>query len=484
MRKGLVYLSTIFAIMCLGLAGCGDSANSTNSVGMVLTIQDATTTGLSVLSFDVQVTNVTLTGTSGTSDAVLLSNPVTVNLVNLMTGGALLANTSAPAGTYSGLKITFASPQLVVLNSTGGTLTGGTTTCPSTTTTTSPCLLSPTLTTSTVTITSAPFPLTLVKGSPVHVAVDFNSSNSITNAAGTVTINPTVTVTTSTALNAKTNNIADFANETGTVTNVGNNQVVVTDMSTGQSLTLVSNSSTKYTGFNTSSTCATANTIGCVAPGQFVNFGFGVSGTAGAMPVLENISLNNGVANGVTGTVVGINAATNQFDVLVTSETPGFASQNPSFSVGHVVVVNLASGATFSAQTNGVTLPSGLTFSNFSNIGIGQTVLLNSTAFTAGTGSNPGTLTANSVVLEPSQFTGTVGTINSANQSFTMTGLNGLFTLNTIPLVTVDTLSGTTFIGVPGFTSLAPGQTTTTAGLVFVTPSGLVVVGTQIVGNM
>jgi hypothetical protein len=291
-----------------------------------------------------------------------------------------------------------------------------------------------------------------------------------------------VTVTVTSTTNAGTNNIADFTNATGQVTSASNNQLVVTDLSTGQSLTLTSNSNTTFTGFNTSATCTTANTFGCLQAGQIVNFNFGISGAAGSMPTLQTVNLNSGITNGVTGTVVGVNAQTNQLEVLVTSETPAFQNQSSGLKVGQVVFVNPSQTAAFSVQANGQTIPAGLTFASINDVAVGQTVLLDSTGFTAGTSGAPGVLTTDNVTLMPSQFGGTVGTLNSSNQSFTVTGLNGLFVENGIPLVTVDTGTGTVFTGVTGgFTGLGVGNTTTVGGFLFNTPNGPVLVGGQVI---
>jgi hypothetical protein len=199
---------------------------------------------------------------------------------------------------------------------------------------------------------------------------------------------------------------------------------------------------------------------------------------SGAGETLQSINLNSGVSSGIMGTVTGVNHSTNQFDVVVTGIAPG--SRVSDVTVGQTILVNPSTGAAFSAQTNGATLPAGLSFAGVNNVGIGQTVLLNSTGFTAGSVSTPGTLTTNNVTLEPSQFAGTVGALNSGNQSFTVTGLNGLFTLNGVPTLTVDTGTSTNFTGTTGFTGLTPGEVETTGGLVFETTGGPVVTGTQV----
>jgi hypothetical protein len=478
-RKGLLYISILTAFMCVGLAGCGDSANSVNSVPMVVTLRStAPTPGVSLLSFGIKITNVTLKGGNGLADATIVSNPLTVNLAGLMTSSALLASTSAPAGTYSGVSITFASPQLVLLNNSGASFGDGTKTCASTTSTTSPCVLSPMLAQSTVTVTSG-FPLTLVSGSPVDLLLDFNQASSIIGAAGVFTVEPTLTATASSALNAKTNNVADFVNVTGQVTAAANNQLNVTDLTTGQALSLGAGSGTTFSGFNTSSTCTTANTFGCLSTGQIVNFNFGISGMPGAMPQLGNVNLNNGITNGITGTVIGQNSA-NQNEVLVMSMTPGFQTQNNGLTTGQVVTVNPSNTTTFGVQNSGTTIPAGLNFTGLSNIGVGQSVLLNSTGFTAGVGGAPGTLATNNVTLVPSEFTGTVGSINTSAESFALGGLNGLF--GTVPQLTVQTGTTTTFNGVTGFNGLTNGGLATVGGSLFMTPAGGVIVGNSVNG--
>jgi hypothetical protein len=472
--RKVILLFSVIPALCFGIVGCGGGGTKTttppaSSVPVVLTIQDQPPAGLTTLSFGIQITGVSLQSSSGSSsDVSLLTTPITVNLSNLQTVNSLLANTAAPAGTYSGITITFAAPQVSVLNNTTGTLTDGASgSCP--VSTTAPCSLSPALASSTAMITSTPFPLTLTAGTPIQIALDFDSADSLVNTAQVLSINPSVTVTTNTTANATTNNIADFTNGTGQVTSASNNQVVVTDLSTGQPLTLTSNANTTFNGFNTSATCTTANTFGCVQTGQNVNFNFGIAGAAGSGPTLSSLNLNNGVTNGVTGTVI----STNPLEVVVTNESPAFSGASSGVAVGQVVMVNPSTGATFSAQTNGATLPAGLTFSGANNLGIGQSVLLDSTGFTAGTGTAPGTVATDNVTLVPSQFGGTVNTLDSTDQSFDINGLNGQFTGNNISDVTVDTGTGTAFTGgtMNNFTGLAAGNTVNVGGLLFNSPT-------------
>ena len=221
-------------------------------------------------------------------------------------------------------------------------------------------------------------------------------------------LGPTVTVTTNTTTNATTGNFNDFTNVTGQVTAVGTNQVTVTDTETGQTLTLGTTNNTVFNNFNTSSTCTTANTLACVQKDQIVSLNFGTTGASGATATISSISLQNGITQGVTGTVLGVNSGSKLAEVVITGITPAFATANSGVKVGQVVTVNTNPQTTFSVESNGATLPSGLNFASLSDVGVGQSLALSSTAFTAGTGSAPGSITADQVILAPTQFTGTI----------------------------------------------------------------------------
>ena len=76
--------------------------------------------GVSVLFFQVSLTSATLTpaaGSGSTSLVSLVENPIQIDVTQLQALSAFLANENVPAGTYSSLSLTFANPQLVILNS-------------------------------------------------------------------------------------------------------------------------------------------------------------------------------------------------------------------------------------------------------------------------------------------------------------------------------------------------------------------------------
>ena len=146
-----------------------------------------------------------------------------------------------------------------------------------------------------------------------------------------------------------------------------------------------------------------------------------------------------------------------------------------------MVDVNPSMSATFTVQSNGQTIPSGLAFTSINNVGVGQSVMLDSTGFTAGTGGANGVLTTDQVMLAPTQFGGTINSLNATNQTFTVNGLNGRLTTNGTQIVNVDTGTTTTFTGVTGgFTGLTNGNNLALGGLLFETPTGPVPVGQQV----
>jgi len=481
-RKAFVRFAAVPFLAAL-MAGCGSSGHHANSndVPILLTIQDQPPTGLTIVSFSLQVTGVTLqTGTGAQSSVSLLSSPVTVNLSNLQTMNDLLANTSAAAGTYDSMMITFANASVTILNNSSTTFTDGTTSCPPATSNSQTCILAPAFNPTSVTISSSPFPLTLNANTPVNINIDFNSSESVTNTSGTLSLAPSVTVTTNTTTNTTTGNLNDFTNVPGQVTSVGSNQITVTDVETGQSLTLGTTNSTVFNNFNTSTTCTTANTFGCVQNGQIVMLDFGSSGASGSTPTISSISLENGITQGVQGTVIAVDTSANTAEVVITGVTPAFASANTGAAVGQLVTVSTSPQTTFSIAANGTTIPAGLNFAGIGDVTVGQSVELDSTAFTAGTGGAPGTMTSDQVLLVPTEFNGTINSLNATDQSFTTNGLNGVFTDNGVNQVLVDTGTSTTFNGVTGFTGLANGNNVAVGGLLFETPTGPVVVGQQV----
>jgi hypothetical protein len=113
---------------------------------------------------------------------------------------------------------------------------------------------------------------------------------------------------------------------------------------------------------------------------------------------------------------------------------------------------------------------SGASFSSCADLMVGQDVQIRP-GMVSTSGSVPA-VTTDLVRLWPSQITGKVGTINTDNGTFTLTGLSPLFTGATAPITTINvvTLSQMSFEDFSGLSSLAPGNSVTVKGLLFNTP--------------
>src|SRR5262249_7544231 len=143
--------------------------------------------------------------------------------------------------TYQSMMITFASASATILNSSAQAITVGSTSCAAGTT----CTISPMLGTSSDTISTSPFPLTLASGTPVNLAIDFNTQTSLQSD---LSVTPAVTVTSSSTALAD-GNLVDISGVSGQVTATGNNSVTITDANTGASIALTTSSNTKFNNF-------------------------------------------------------------------------------------------------------------------------------------------------------------------------------------------------------------------------------------------
>ena len=125
-------LSFLFAstLLTLLLSGCGGS----NTIGtcacpagprgaVSLSMTDDPPAGVSVLFFQVSLTNATLTPTTGSPVSLLSNNtPIQIDVTQLQALSAFLNTANVITGTYNGLSLTFANPLLVVYNQSDASL--------------------------------------------------------------------------------------------------------------------------------------------------------------------------------------------------------------------------------------------------------------------------------------------------------------------------------------------------------------------------
>jgi hypothetical protein len=325
---------------------------------------------------------------------------------------------NAQPGTYSGLSLTFANPQLVIYNSSDTAIAG---TCA----VGSICQLTPAVDDSTnVNITSSPFPVTFSPGVPFGFLIDFHLDTIIQNDLS-VNLGVSNGITVAQLPPVAPTGPPQFGFLNGTVASVNTSQSQFT-MTTawGNTFTIDTNSSTAYNDFP-SSDCAAAS-ISCLSAGESVQVQI-ASVQPGGSPLAAQVTyVQASSQQTVEGTIMGFSPTKL---TLVLHSNPANATGVP---LGGIATVTIANGAIFSIDANGFTLPSGAIFAGFSNLTVGQNVQVDlepgTLQSTGGTG-NPGvwapppavSFTTNSVRLEPGQFTGTITGITSPD-----------FTLNTL----------------------------------------------------
>jgi hypothetical protein len=188
------------------------------------------------------------------------------------------------------------------------------------------------------------------------------------------------------------------------------------------------------------------------------------------------------------GTITSVGSGGTNFQIVLFDEE-SFGGDTGSFSMGAPVTINLATAATFSTDTAGFMLPSGLNFASAADLMVGQKVRLHPTG--APTGMPPNlTITIDQVQLEPSYVTATITAINTAGnpQTFTLGTLPPFFTNAGITSFQVDVLSTTQFETeedqmVSGLSGFKTGDTVSVRGLLFNTMTTPTMVAEKVVSR-
>ncbi len=439
MRKSLPFLF-IPALLAFVLSGCGSGSTITCSCPIAprgavsLSMTDDPPAGVSVLFFQVSLTNATLTPTTGPAVSLLSnSTPMQIDVTQLQGLSAFLNTANVTAGTYNSLSLTFANPQLVIFNQSDASLG-------SSCAVGAICTLTPTIdNSSSLTFSSAPFPVTVSTTSPLGFLIDFHLNTVIQSdlsvnlaAANGVTVSELPPVPTP----------AQLGFVTGTVTEVvPSNGEIELALPWGGSLFVEATSSTAFNNFP--STACTTPSIQCVAQGQIVQVQIS-SNVATGLPTVSQVTyVQQASAQTIEGTIVAIPPLP-----LPTGETllKVILHQNPAATAGlplggiaSVAVWSAGLGntpTTFSIDNGGFTIPSGYTFATSNDLTVGQTIRVTVTPGSlTSTGAGPASgvwgppasvaFTASAIELEPSQVTGTITAIDSGATSFTLGAAGG-----------------------------------------------------------
>jgi len=465
-----IFLFSVALVSCVFLVACGGTMSSstvssttmTNGVPMSLAIGDTPPSGVAVLFFEASITGASLQPSDASKPAVsVLSMPVEVEFGHLQSDTAFLSLTSVPPDSYKSISLTFANPDITIVNHSPASIGS----CA----VNSVCELSPTLSPVTATVSSAPFPITISQNSVVGIRLDFNVNSSV---QPDLSINPTVTIkqVTQKQDSDEGQEIEKIDEVDGQVTATASNQFTLMNLRSGQSFTISVDGSTVFQDFSRAGCTASPADISCVKLGQILDVDLSENGMG--MMFAKRVEFEEDAnREAIKGTITSVECAMQQFHMVVFNEEPTVSG----ISEGSPIVVTIQPKAVFQvggeelSEDGGFTI-SGASFSSCTDLMVGQDVQIRPGTVTP-SGGVP-SVTTDLVRLWPSQITGQVGTINTTTGTFTLTGLSSLFTgaSPTITTINVVTLSKMRFEDFSGLSSLTPGNTVSVRGLLFNTP--------------
>lgn len=366
MRKRRV--STCFAatiVVGLSLVGCshavfpqsGGTGNNNTST-MIFTLHDApptTPSGVTVTSFEVTVSGVTLQP----GNISLLTSPQTVELTQLQTNSVFLQTTQVPTGTYTGITITYASPQYTFLNNSGSSVTVNGQACAAN----ASCVVAtPTVDslTGTATFSSS---ISVVQGTTSLVEADVNL-NSIIQTGFDLDFSKSAGAT---VTSVSTSSPAPPINVTGQITSIGSSTFQITP-ARGPALTITTDSGTT---FEFARNNCSANNFSCLASGQIVDATVEIQSDGATLDAVQVDFDDAPNTQQVSGTVVIQNGTPPTSVVLVVHNTIPPVSTLP---VGSAVTVTIGGSASYVINNGSFVLPTGLSFASTSDILVGQEI--------------------------------------------------------------------------------------------------------------
>lgn len=433
-------------------ASSTSTSSSSSSSGTVnLVVQDTPPTGITVLSFQLQIASATLQPGS----VSLIKRPVTVDLVQLVTDTSFLASQVVDSGTYTSLTVTYDNPQITIMNSSSAPLVTPVGTCA----VGQVCTFTPRLNNASVTISSGVFPITVSASSTTGLNLDLSitdllqSDLSLTFASGQ-SVNLSLLSTLASLTDQQSEIDAVFA----TVQSVSGQQATI-QTALGDSLTVDLSSTTSY---NYPSAVCSAASSSCLTTGQIVDLNLSLLGDGSLVAQSVTYADASGGA-AARGTVLTTPASgTNSVQILLHQVIPG----STVASSGSVVTIDPASGALFAVPFSNYPVVNGGSFAGIGDLMAGQEVLLQ-----LAPGSSSTTYNSSRIYLEPSQTVGTVQSINAGADSFVLNGLTGLWT-DSRPIVNqIECQAGSQTeyenLSSASLSALSPGSAVGVKGLMF-----------------
>ncbi len=430
-------IKTIAVLLAaFGLASCSGPRTGGGGVGgggtatFSVSLTDAPPAGITVLTFNLTITGVTLNPTTGTPVS-LLTAPLTVDLARLSPDSIRLSSSSVPAGNYQTISVTVSNPVLTIVNQSAAPLSG--------------CAVNavckiPLTAAGSLTFNSAPFPLTLINGQQTGVRLEFNLANAITSTATTLAVDftqPNVLKAISLPIAGLPAGQLDFFEDyLGVVTAVNQTTRSFTLQSLTRApfqITATANTLTVFDDFPFNTSCP-APAFSCLALGQVLSADL-VLNSDGTLTATEIEFLDPGTDDELEGIVTSVDTAT-QFHIAVTDKLQASTgSLITGLGVGDPVIVTLTASPAFTVAAKGIPIPPAplavfQTSTDTGRMRPGETVEVRVKTFTAGTSGNPPTVSADRVRLRFTRVTATVRVPVTGN-FFNLANFPALFAITT-----------------------------------------------------
>ncbi|HUC55596.1 MAG TPA: hypothetical protein VMR90_16210 [Candidatus Cybelea sp.] len=450
------------SILCVG-AACG---GGTGTVAVTM-VADTLPAHPSLLTFQVTISSITFTPTTGTAHSVTLSPALSVDLMRLQSDSTFLGTfKNIPAAQYSSVTLVLTgNANITFLNDTGTTLTtSATTNCP--TNTVCPFIVAA----SSNPVATVSY--TVTQNAVTGIGIDLNYANAVSISGTTPTL--AVNFSNTNVLSAFTlpranSNLASgqldlIEDFTGVVTLSNSTATLAAATATGRgSLAATANSSTIFNSDPSQKLCLTPTSgqvSSCVSNNQFASMDV-VLNSDGTLSIQEMEPLLGTLQDTVEGLVVSINTAnTTQFTMIVTDLVPAATnSLIGSLHVGDGLTVNLASSVNpFLVDTKDLPVQSNwnsifLDFSAKSDttaIHLGQTVAVHLTSFTAASGTTLASSQVDTVTLRWTRFT--ANTLSAASPQFSINAFPSFF--NVTGTAQVQSFSTTNLDGISSTANL------------------------------
>ena len=338
-----------------------------------------------------------------------------------------------PPAIYTGLNLTFSNPQLTIYNASGATIGSGANACANKTV----CQLNPSASDMSLTLSPSPlFPLTLTASSPLAFKLDIHLDTVIQQDLS-VNLGATNGVTVSQLpLPGSGEPIPGLGHLIGTIqsltTSSGTTSGFTLQTLFGKSFPITINSSTTY---NYPTSVCSADNVTCLATQQVVKIALSLQ-PDGTLLASEVNYVQPAGQIVVEGNIIRLRTSNgNTLMDLIVQNGPEARNILP---FGRRVTVTVPStGVTYAVDSGTFSIPSGLSFSGVTDLFVGQEVSVvvqgSVTPAAASGGSTPwagpgsAAFTTNSITLEPSQITGTVGTVDASDMSFTLSTFPNFF---------------------------------------------------------